>query len=192
MRKKDRLARLKAAVFSGSREAAYGACQALYHFGGGFSKTAQRRCHRFLVSLLDHEDAHIRNAAALTFRHNRASWAVAPLLCALHNPANLRSRGTLAYALEQLNCRRHLGSLFRALFGAAGNSWEVQMHILTILETQTFTYTPAEIRHIQQQWESLKLDWNRLNNIPVGSGAKGALDEKLIQQFVDQYAAATD
>lgn len=190
MSKKTRLERLRAAVFSGSRAEKQRACQRLYHFGGGFSKTAQRRCHRFLLGLLEHENAHIRNAAALTFRRNRAHWAVEALLRALHHPANLRNRGALAYALQTLNCRRHLGSMFRALFEAAGNNWEVQMHVLTILEKQTFRApTPAEAHSIRQQWEALRPRWNQLNNITAANRSERSLDEELIQRIVDEQVA---
>ncbi|MCB2409083.1 hypothetical protein [Hymenobacter lucidus] len=191
MNKQAQFDRLQEAVFSGSWNEVCSACNRLYHFGGGFNKTIQRKCRRFLLGLLNQENAQIRNAAALTFRHNRANWAVCPLLSALKKPANLRSRGTLAYALQTLNCSRHLRALFELLFGAAGNNWEVQMHILTILDDQSFIITQTDMQSIQQQWEDLKPSWNRLNNITAANRSERSLDETLIQGFVDEYATAS-
>ncbi|TGE27976.1 hypothetical protein [Hymenobacter metallicola] len=190
MNKKARFEQLQARVFAGSWLETQQACDQLLRFGGGFSTTIQRRSRRFLLGLLAHDNAHIRNAAALAFRKNRAHWAVAALLRALLHPANLRHRGTLAYALERLDCRRHLSGLFTVLFSAAGTNWEVQMHILTVLDTQRFTSSPEQRRAIRQQWESLKPDWNRLNKIDETSASKTALNAALVQSFVDALAGA--
>ncbi|UOQ52516.1 hypothetical protein [Hymenobacter cellulosivorans] len=187
MRKKARFEHLQAAVFSGNWTEATRACDQLLRFGGGFNTTAQRKSRRFLLGLLTQDDALVRNAAALAFRKNKGHWAVSSLLRALLNPANAQHRGTLAYALEKLKCRRHLGDLFTVLFSAAGNNWQVQMHILTVLETQRFTCSPDQRHAIRQQWEHLRPDWNRLNNLDETSAtAATALDALLIQSFVDE------
>ncbi|UOQ77893.1 hypothetical protein MUN84_04405 [Hymenobacter sp. 5516J-16] len=187
MSKKDRLTYLKSAVFSADRNEARNACYRLFHFGGRFHKTTQRRNRRFLLDLLVHENAQVRNAVAIVFRENRFNHAVIPLLKAIKNPANLQNRGTLVYALQALNCRKKLVELFEIVFEAAGNNWEVQQHVLTVLDEQSFVTTPAELRHIKQRWEDLRPSWNRINNITAGAPARYDLDDTLIQSFIDEH-----
>ena len=188
MHKKQRLKQLKLAVFSADWNEAQNACDRLFHFGGRFNKTGRRKCRRLLIELLDQENSRARNAVAMTFRINRFNAAVGPLFRAITKPENSRYRGTLVYALEKLNCRHHLGELFRILFGAAGN-WEVQASTLNILEEQTFEFTRNELQTIAEGWNAIQNDWNRLNTIDESNIRETNFNRTLIQRLVDGYLA---
>ncbi|GAB3296938.1 hypothetical protein GCM10027348_19730 [Hymenobacter tenuis] len=136
--------------------------------------------------MLNQENPQARNAAALTFRIYRFNAAAGPLFRAVHKPENFKSRGTLVYALGKLNCSHHLGELFSILFGAAGN-WEVQVHVLSILDEQTFSFTKEELQKIKSEWYSIQNEWNELNNIDENNIRKIEFDRILIQSFVDDY-----
>ncbi|RFP64045.1 HEAT repeat domain-containing protein [Hymenobacter lapidiphilus] len=186
MNKKQRVEYLKAAVFSEDWNVAQDACGKLFHFGGRFNKTKRKKHRQFLIQLLDQEKPRARNAAALTFRLNRYSAAVIPLLHAITKPENSKNRGTLVYALEKLKCHHHLGDLFSVLFGATGN-WEVQNHTLRVLEEQIFEFTREEVQKVAKDWNVIRDNWNILNSIDEKHISQLDFDRKLIQSFVDDY-----
>ena len=205
MNKKQRVEKLKAAVFSDDWETQKRACNQLFHFGGRFNKTSQRKLRHYLVSLFDQDNVNTRNAVALVVRENHYQPALRPLLRALQKPENSRSRMTLAYALENLNCGQHLGELFEIVFGAADN-YVALLHLLSVLEEQIFEFTRAELEQIAKRWEEIKPTWDDLYNQDKGTDddkageeeARGMLpiyaghiefDQETIQDLVDWYLA---
>jgi len=186
MTKKQRIERLKANVFSDDWETQKWACHDLFHFGGRFNKTGRRKNRRFLVGLLGHEDPHVRNAVALLFRDSRYQPALNSLLEAIKNPANARHNGTMAYALEKLDCSRKLGELFEVVFGAA-NNFEVLQHTLTALNEQHFRINNDKLHQIARRWEEVKPTWDELNT--KGKSLPGDFTQAVIQDFVDDFMA---
>ncbi|HEX8350218.1 MAG TPA: hypothetical protein VF598_09655 [Hymenobacter sp.] len=188
MNRKQKIEKHKSDVFSDNQREAQYACNKLFHLGGGFSKIGQKKCRKFLITLLDQEKPRTRNAVAITFRNNEFNAALNPLLQAINKPENSRSRGTLVYALEKLDCSKKLSELFDILFGAA-NNWEVQASVLTILDEQIFEFTESELQTIQEKWNQLAPSWNQLNHINEDAISEVNIDRKLIQEFVDGYLA---
>lgn len=188
MTRQQRIAQLKVTLFSDDGEAAGRASDALFHFGGRFHKTGRRKSRQYLLCILDQQQSFARKAVALTFRKNRFHTAVPPLLRAITKPENARTRGTLAYALETLNCSQKLGELFAILFGALDN-WTVQASILTILDEQVFEFTKAELQGIEEGWKAVKGDWKELNGLDEQRISEIAHDRNLIQHVVDGYLA---
>lgn len=142
--------------------------------------------YEYLLSLLDQKNPLIRNAVALTCRDNKFDLAIESLLKAIKKPENLRTRGTLVYALEKLNCSQKLVELFDILFTGI-NNWEVQTSILTILEEQIFDFSEEDLLKIKAQWEVLKPNWNSLQNINKNDLKEIDIHEDLIQEFVDGF-----
>lgn len=141
----------------------------------------------YLLELLKHKDCSIRNAAALVFRENKYQAALEPLIEAINTNEYNNSIGTLVYALEALNCKSKLSELFRILLTTHKN-WEVQSHILSILEEQEFEFTKDELLSIQNMWSDLKDNWNFLNGIDDGNRTKYDIDKDLINDVVDGFA----
>ena len=188
MTKAQRIAHLKAALFSDDWETAERASDALFHFGGRFNKTGRRKSRLYLLRILDQEQSYARNAVAMTFRKNRFNTAVIPLLRAITKPENSRTRGKLAFALETLNCSQQLGELFAILFGAADN-WMVQASMVEILEEQIFVFTKDELHGIERGWNAIRADWNRLNTIDEDNISEIHYHRALIQDLVDGFLA---
>ena len=188
MTRKQKIDNLRAAVFSDDRTVVEDACVRLFYWGGGFSKTAQRKCRQFLIDLLDQDNGMVRNFVALTFRNQGFNAAVSPLFKALFKPENFSNRSTLVHALRELNCSQHLGEVFAILFGAA-NDFVVQRSALKILNGQVFEFTQIDFATITANWNVLKDDWNRLNNVDEREGHNFAYDREYIQSYVDYYLA---
>ena len=188
MTKKQRVVLLQADVYSADWEVAKAASNRLFTFGGRFNKTGRRRNRRFLVAVLDQNEPQARRAVALTFRKQRYQLALPALLRAIKNPANLHQRSTMAYALENLNCSQRLAELFTILFGAIKNPL-LQSSILNVLEEQIFEFSRTDLFTIEAQWNTIKSDWNRLNEINSVSPTEYTYDQAVIQNFVDGYMA---
>ncbi len=137
----------------------------------------------YLLGLLSHKEYSIRNATALTFRENKYQEALEPLLEAITIKEYSNSIGTLVYALEALNCANKLTELFRILFTAYKN-WEVQNHILTILDEQEFEFTADELIVIQNMWTDLKDNWNGLNGIVYERRTEFDIDKDIVNDAV--------
>jgi HEAT repeat protein len=142
----------------------------------------------YLIGLLDQENSLVRNAVAMTFMDNKFNEALEPLLISINKAEHIKSRGTLVYALNALDCSQKLRELFDILFSATRN-WEVQSGILTVLEEQEFEFSVDDLQHIKQKWDGLKSNWNQLNGVDKDNLRKYEIDEDLVQDFVDGYMA---
>ncbi len=142
----------------------------------------------YLLGLLKHEDSAIRNATALTFRENKYQDALEPLFEAINTEEYSNTNGTLVYALETLNCTNKLSELFRILFTTYKN-WEVQNHILTILDEQEFEFKEEELLLIKALWLKIKDSWNALNGITEETRTKHSIDEDVVNETVQGYLA---
>ncbi|GAB3228638.1 hypothetical protein J0A67_13960 [Algoriphagus aestuariicola] len=139
----------------------------------------------YLLGLLDHPNSAIRDAVALTFRRNRFNDAVDPLLNSIKKKENKGCNGTMAYALETLDCSLRLKDLFDILFD--DNSYETRCHILRILDEQIFEFTEEDLLEIEFKWYKLRDSWNDFNKIDEQNPRDFDLDRDLIQCFVDGY-----
>lgn len=93
---------------------------------------------KILAALAD-TDPRIRDRAALQI-HAFAEEAVEALLEAIHRPANSKHRGTMMYALAQLNCSGRFLEIFK--LAATPDNFEVQYFAIQILKQQRLE--PAE------------------------------------------------
>jgi len=150
--------------------------------------TGRRDSSDFLISLLDQSNVQARNAVALAIMDNRFQDALEPLLRSITKRENSNTRGTMAYALQSLNCSLKLRELFLILFDATKNL-EVQSAILTVLDQQEFEFTEADLLEIQHTWDKLKDKWDELNGIDPVNKREYDIDRVIIQNFVDGYVS---
>lgn len=103
----------------------------------------------FFISLLDQEDAAIRNRAALALSDLKAHQAVKPLIASIFKPENKNYNGTMVYALQELNCEHQLVELFQILFY---HDYEAKTGAITILEEQIFSFNEHDLFKIKEMW----------------------------------------
>jgi HEAT repeat protein len=106
----------------------------------------------FLISLLDLDDSGIRDRAALAIEQIGDNKAVEPLFKSIFKNHNYN--GTMVFALESLDCSKHLKDIFRILFSEA---YESKMSAIAILDTQTFDFTSQDLLEINRMWADCKL-----------------------------------
>lgn len=179
MRVDKEIVRLKTDIFSDDWEKMKEATNRLFEIGGQANID-------FLIGLLDHQNSGIRNAVSLTFRKNKFNDALEPILKSIIKKEYKGYTGTMVYALENLDCSKKLRELFDILFEA--NSYEVQNHVLKVLDNQVFEFTSNDILLIKDKWDKLKDNWNEKNRIDPDNLKKYDLDRDLIQDFVDRFA----
>ena len=162
-------ARLKNDLFSDNKDKALKASDQLAEIGG-------KEVIEFFISLLDQDKERLRDLAALGLREIADNQALDPLLKAINKSENQNYNGTMAYALESLDCSRRLPEIFELLFN--GNA-EVKMAATTILEEQEFYFTKQDLLDIQSKWHEIK------NNPDKYSFYKdyGRYIEKLLDKF---------
>lgn len=64
-----------------------------------------------LCDLLENEDGHVRNAAALALKEIKDSSATKALIDAIKKPENRKDRSTLVYALSSLDCSAYFSEV---------------------------------------------------------------------------------
>jgi hypothetical protein len=106
----------------------------------------------FLISLLDLDDSGIRNRAALALEKIADNKAVEPLFKSIFKNHNYN--GTMVFALESLDCSKHLKDIFKILFS---ESYEAKISAMAILDTQIFEFTSQDLMDIKEMWEDCKL-----------------------------------
>ncbi len=106
----------------------------------------------FLISLLDLDDSGIRNRAALALEQIKDNKAIEPLFKSIFKNHNYN--GTMVFALESLDCSKHLKDIFKILFF---ESYEAKMSAMAILDTQIFEFTSQDLMDIKEMWENCKL-----------------------------------
>lgn len=105
---------------------------------------------KFLIELLESNDAKIRNAAALSLRETKDNRAIQPLLKSIFKPENRNYNGTMVYALQTLDCKNQLVELFKILFY---ESYESKMGAYTILDEQVFEFSREDLIEIERMWK---------------------------------------
>ncbi len=108
-----------------------------------------------LIGLLDSNDGYVRNASALALREIGDNTAVSPLLKAIHKKENMNNRGTLVYALENLDCSRHFMTIFAL---ALADSFEVKMSAMDILHEQGFYIDDDDCLKAQSMLDASDID----------------------------------
>lgn len=93
----------------------------------------------------------------------------------------------MVYALGKLDCSHKLTELIDILFEI--NSYEVQYHILRILDNQIFEFNKQDFKKIEVKWNKIKNTWNELNKIDKENLKKYNIDDDLIQSFVERYVS---
>ncbi len=105
-----------------------------------------------IIKLLDNRDSEVRNFAALTIRDMKLSKAIEPLLKAIKKYEESNNIGTLAYALENLNCWQYFQEIFELTLI---NNFEVQNSALNILDEQVFYVEDKDIYSAIEKLESI-------------------------------------
>jgi hypothetical protein len=141
----EEIEQLKKNIFSSDRELVKSSADKLGEIGGD-------EITDFLISLLELDDSGIRDRAALALEQIGDNKAVEPLLKSIFKNPNYN--GTLVFALESLDCSKHLTDIFRILFSDA---YEAKMSAIAILNTQTFDFTSQDLHEINTMWEDCKL-----------------------------------
>ena len=99
---------------------------------GSLGETGDQSNVEFLLSLLNTTKSHaLRNEIAIALKDIGDNRAVYPLLEALQNPENIKSRGTLLYALEDMDYKPFI-EMIVPLIG--DTNFEVSRHSFLLLE----------------------------------------------------------
>jgi hypothetical protein len=139
---------LKSNMFSNDWELVCDSANKLGKFGG-------REITDFLISLLENENSGIRDRASLALEEIGDNKALKPLLRAIFNKQNKIHSGTMVFALESLDCSKHLKDIYKILFYFA---YECKMGAMSILETQIFDFTKQDLIEIKEMWENCLLN----------------------------------
>ena len=180
MRVDQEIDKLKSEIFSDNSDKMKAAADRLFEIGG-------RENVDYLIGLLDQKNSKIRDIVALLIRDNGLNEALEPLLKSINKKEFKGYTGTMVYALEKLDCSKKFNELFDLLFDES--SYEVQNHVLSILNEQIFEFTQADLLRVKNKWDKLKEDWNRLNNIDEINKRNFDIDRNVIQEFVDGYVS---
>ena len=109
----------------------------------------------FLISLLEQSNSGIRNRAALALEEIRDDKALKPLLKSIKKKKNFNYNGTMVFALESLDCSKHLIEIFEILFY---QTYESKMSAMSILDTQIFEFTKDDLINIEKMWKDCLLN----------------------------------
>lgn len=141
----DEIEQLKKNMFSEDWELVKSSADKLGEIGGN-------EITDFLISLLDLDDSGIRDRAALALEQIGDNKAVEPLFKSIFKNHNYN--GTMVFALESLDCSKHLKDIFKILFYEA---YESKMSAMAILDSQIFEFTSQDLMEINDMWEYCKL-----------------------------------
>jgi len=141
----EEIEQLKKNIFSDDWELVKSSADKLGEIGGN-------EITDFLISLLDLDDSGIRDRVALALEQIGDNKAVEPLFKSIFKNHNYN--GTMVFALESLDCSKHLKDIFKILFYEA---YEAKMSAMAILDTQIFEFTSQELMEINDMWEDCKL-----------------------------------
>lgn len=103
---------------------------------------ANEEANAILIESLRSPLPNVRNAAALALRDNKVQGAVPVLVEAINNPANSDNRGTLVYALEEMDCGKLFSFLFRL---ALDSNYECRYKALGILQSRGFWVSDKDV-----------------------------------------------
>jgi hypothetical protein len=168
----DTIAQLKKDLFSDNWDTAKSASDGLAEIGSP-------EVINFFISLLEQDNANIRNVAALGLRKLSDNQALEPLFRAINKKENENNRGTMVYALQTLDCSHKLPELFDLLF--YGN-FEVKMGVSVILDEQTFEFTRQDLYDILHKWEDLQRHPEKSSDLTEESS-------DFIKDYVDSFLA---
>jgi len=163
----DEIEQLKKNIFSNDWELVKFSADKLGEIGGDDITD-------FLISLLDLDDSGIRNRAALALEQIGDNKAVEPLFKSIFKNQNYN--GTMVFALESLDCSKHLKDIFKILFSEA---YEAKMSAMAILDTQIFEFTSQDLININDMWEDCKLNPEKcpeIENVDVRKEMQDSVD----------------
>lgn len=155
---KEEINQLKQAVLSDDWEIVQAA---VIHLGkiGGDEVTL------FLISVLESDDAGLRNCSALELASIKDNRAVEPLLKAILKKENHNRNGTMVFALQSLDCSNKLKEIFQIIFF---ETFEAKMGAYSILSEQEFYFKDEDLLEIKAVWEDIKLHPEKSPDFGVG------------------------
>lgn len=83
------------------------------------------------------------------------------------------------------NCSKNFKTFFEILFD--NNNYEVKYHILNILYDQDFDFTKEDLLTIKGEWDKIKENWDKINNIDSNNLKTYDIHEKVIQDIIDTF-----
>ena len=169
MTHQDKMQQLKNDLYSDDHRKAMHASNELAKIGG-------QDIIDLFISLLDQDNSKMRDIAALGLHDIADNQALEPLLTAINKQSNKNSNGTMAFALETLDCSRKLNEIFNLLF--CGNV-EVKMAATSILDNQDFYFTNFDLTNIQANWDYIK---SHPDKCPLYDSYK-----ETIEYFIEMY-----
>ncbi|MFC0682890.1 HEAT repeat domain-containing protein [Lysobacter korlensis] len=95
-----------------------------------------------MLAALKSQEPTERNAAAIALMDLGNSSAVEPLIAAIEHPDNRDARGSLIYALSELDCQGRFAQLFR---WAAEGGYEATGEALSIISQQQLHPTKQDL-----------------------------------------------
>jgi hypothetical protein len=128
----------------------------------------------FIIDQLNSKDASKRFVASHIIAEFKIEEAKEKLIERIKDIDTVQHNGTMAYALEHLNCKNHLMEVFEIL---ATQSYESKMHAYSILCEQEFEFTREDIIEMKQMFESVK----------VNKEANQIFDEETFEMIKDGY-----
>ncbi len=128
----------------------------------------------YIIDQLASRDSSIRYIASLMIIRFDIHDAVEPLIERILDKDTKNSNGTMAFALEDLNCENHLVKVFEIL---ATQSYESKCHAYNILNEQEFKFTEVDIHEMNKI----------LNNAERNKEENQIFDNETLEMIKDGY-----
>lgn len=163
------IAQLKEDMLSGEFERMQESAKKLIEIGGP-------EISDLFISLLKSENPAVRNIAALCLADMKEQRALEPILKAIFLKESFDANGTLAYALQFLDCSKRIKEVFRILFYC---DYEPKLSASDILSEQIFEFSQQDIYEIFEMWEDCKRNPQKCpyyNNLEVRAMMENAVE----------------
>lgn len=119
------------------------------------SKIDRKKATELIIHKLDSKETSIRFIASHMIKQFGIQEAKDKLIQRILNEDTLNNNGTMAYALEHLNCKDSLVEVFNIL---ATQSYESKCHAYNILSEQDFEFSPADLDNMTQMMKNISLN----------------------------------
>lgn len=129
---------------------------------------------KYIINQLASRDSSIRYIASLMIIRFDIQDAVEPLIGRILDKDTKNSNGTMAFALEDLNCENHLVRIFEIL---ATQSYESKCHAYNILSEQEFIFMKEDIHEMKRI----------LNNVEQNQEENQIFDNETLEMIKDSY-----
>jgi len=119
----------------------------------------KEKSKKYIIAQLESKNSSIRHIASMMIIRFEIHEAAQMLIKRILDKDTLNSNGTMAFALEDLNCENYLLQIFKIL---ATQSYESKCHAYNILSEQEFIFTKNDIVRMKEILDYV--DQNREEN----------------------------